>query len=281
MVTQDPSHQATAYSDATERVSRLSNLTTTNNRVRAMSKRLRILLTAILTIFCLSAGTWAKSAGSDQPRPTSQLARANSDLVSAANQYKTTVHALIPHYEDNLKSATEALEKRKELFEKGFVSKRDIDAGEQAVKDAQAQLDQARAQLTESDQLIAEANAELIKPDLTSRTGRYTTKAAVLRYNGAGGWAITQASKVEGFFAATFGRQLPISAFGQSATHNRLGFDHHNSIDVAVHPDSAEGKALIDYLRGNGIPFLAFRSAIPGVATGAHIHIGYPSHRMS
>ena len=102
-----------------------------------------------------------------------------------------------------------------------------------------------------------------------------------MRYNGAGGWAITQTSKVEGFFAATFGRQLPISAFGQSATHDRLGFDHHNSIDVAVHPDSAEGKALIDYLRGNGIPFLAFHSAIPGVATGAHIHIGYPSYRIS
>jgi hypothetical protein len=36
----------------------------------------------------------------------------------------------------------------------------------------------------------------------------------------------------------------------------------------------------MDYLRTNGIPFLSFRSAIPGVATGAHIHIGYPSHRM-
>jgi len=101
-----------------------------------------------------------------------------------------------------------------------------------------------------------------------------------MRYSGAGAWAISQASKVEGFFAAEFGRPLPVSAFGQSTTHNRLGFDHHNSIDVAVHPDSKEGKALIDYLRTNGIPFLAFRSAIPGVATGAHIHIGYPSHRI-
>lgn len=246
-----------------------------------MSIKLRILVGVIFTIFYSSGGAWAKSAYSDQHLPVSQPAKANSDLVSAANQYKATVQALIPHYEDTLKTANEALEKRKELFSKGLISKRDIDAGEQAIKDAQTQLDQARAQLTESDQLIAEANAELIKPASPSRTGRYTTNAAIMRYNGAGGWAITQASNVEGFFAAKFGRQLPISAFAQSATHNRLGFDHRNSIDVAVHPDSAEGKALIEYLRGNGIPFLAFRSAISGVATGAHIHIGYPSHRMS
>jgi hypothetical protein len=187
---------------------------------------------------------------------------------------------LIPIYENNLKTATEALEKRKELFAQGLVSKRDIEAGEQAVKDAQTQLDQTRQQLTESDQLIAEANAESIKPLGPERTGRYTSNAAVMRYNGVGGWVITEASKVEGFFATKFGRELPISAFGQSATHNRLGFDHRNSVDVALHLDSAEGKALIDYLRSNGIPFLAFRSAIPGVATGAHIHIGYPSHRM-
>src|SRR4030095_7615320 len=217
-----------------------------------MSHKPIILFGVILSIFCVSGSAMATSARSDQPQPVSKLSKTTSDLVSAANQYKASVNALIPHYEENLKTVTEALEKRKQLFEKGFVSKRDIDAGEQAVKDAQAQLDQARAQLTESDQLIAEANAELIKPASPSSVGRYAASPAVMRYNGAGSWAITQASKVEGFFAATFGHQLPISAFGQSATHNRLGFDHHNSIDVAVHPDSPEGKALIDYLRGDG-----------------------------
>ena len=29
-----------------------------------------------------------------------------------------------------------------------------------------------------------------------------------------------------------------------------------------------------------GIPFLAFRGAVPGKATGPHIHIGFPSHRF-
>ena len=245
-----------------------------------MSNKLRILSCAILTITSVSGNAWARSVTSDQARSFSQLSQANSDLVRAAGQYKASVQALIPIYENNVKTATEALVKRTELFAQGLVSKRDVDAAEQAVKDAQTQLDQTRQQLTESDQLIAEASAESIKPLGAAPTGRYASSAAVMRYNGVGGWAIIQASKVEGFFVSKFGRELPISAFGQSATHNRLGFDHRNSVDVALHPDSAEGKTLIDYLRTNGIPFLAFRSAIPGVATGAHIHIGYPSHRM-
>ena len=59
-------------------------------------------------------------------------------------QYKASVKALIPIYENNLKTAMEALVKRKELLVQGLVSKRDIDSGEQAVKDAQTQLDQTR-----------------------------------------------------------------------------------------------------------------------------------------
>jgi len=74
--------------------------------------------------------------------------------------------------------------------------------------------------------------------------------------------------------ASSFSKVLSVMFGG------RLGFDHRNSVDVAVHPDSVQGKALTEYLRGNGIPFLAFRSAIRGVATGAHIHIGNPSHRL-
>ena len=89
--------------------------------------------------------------------------------------------------------------------------------------------------------------------------------------------------KIEGdiksFFISKFGRTLPVSAFGQTRLHNRLGFDHRNGIDVALSPDSLEGRALLGKLRGFGVPFIAFRKAIPGVATGAHIHVGRPSPR--
>lgn len=84
---------------------------------------------------------------------------------------------------------------------------------------------------------------------------------------------------IKSFFISKFGTSLPISAFGQTALHNRLRFDHRNAIDIAVHPDSPQGKLLISQLRKFGVPFIAFRSAVRGSATGPHIHVGMPSHR--
>jgi len=92
-------------------------------------------------------------------------------------------------------------------------------------------------------------------------------------------WSLADAKKVENFFFTKFGRPLPTSAFGQSEIHDRWGLDHRQGMDVGLHPDSEEGIALVNFLRTEKIPFLVFRHAIPGVATGPHIHIGRPSHR--
>ena len=94
-------------------------------------------------------------------------------------------------------------------------------------------------------------------------------------------WTIADASRVNAFFLTKFGRPLPMSAVGQSDLHDRWGWDHRQGIDVGLHPDSPEGVALVRFLRTEGIPFLVFRNAIPGVATGPHIHIGNPSHRIT
>ena len=98
---------------------------------------------------------------------------------------------------------------------------------------------------------------------------------------GTGKWKLSDAGKVEEFFVAKFKKPLPLSAFGQSDLHTRWGWDHRNGMDVGLHPDSSEGRALIDFLRTESIPFLAFRGAVPGVATGPHIHIGNRSPRIS
>ena len=92
-------------------------------------------------------------------------------------------------------------------------------------------------------------------------------------------WSLADSKRVENFFFTKFGRPLPTSAFGQSDIHNRWGLDHRQGMDVGLHPDSLEGIALVDFLRAEKIPFLVFRHAISGVATGPHIHIGRPSHR--
>lgn len=98
---------------------------------------------------------------------------------------------------------------------------------------------------------------------------------------GTGKWKLSDAGKIEEFFVAKFKKPLPLSAFGQSDLHTRWGWDHRNGMDIGLHPDSAEGRALIQFLRAESIPFLAFRGAVPGVATGPHIHIGNRSPRIS
>ena len=97
---------------------------------------------------------------------------------------------------------------------------------------------------------------------------------------GSGNWKISDSAKVEEFFFNKFGRRLPLSAYGQSDLHTRWGWDHRQGMDVGLHPDSPEGRSLIEFLRSEAIPFLAFREAIPGVATGPHIHVGNPSRRL-
>jgi len=94
-----------------------------------------------------------------------------------------------------------------------------------------------------------------------------------------GKWTLAEAAKVEKFFLDKFKRPLPLTAFGQSDLHTRWGLDHRNGMDVGLHPDSVEGRALIEFLRTESIPFLVFRGPVPGVATGPHIHIGNRSPR--
>jgi hypothetical protein len=103
--------------------------------------------------------------------------------------------------------------------------------------------------------------------------------AAPERSENNGRWRLADASRVKDFFLTKFNRPLPLSAFGQSDLHTRWGLDHRNGMDVNLHPDSVEGRALIEFLRAESIPFLVFRGPIPGVATGPHIHVGNRSSR--
>jgi hypothetical protein len=104
--------------------------------------------------------------------------------------------------------------------------------------------------------------------------------ATVVRYGGSGGWSLADADMIQDFFESRFGRPLPVSAWGQTALHDRLRLDHRNAFDVAVHPDSTEGRELMEYLRNSGIPFVAVRKRMPGSSTGAHIHVGPESERL-
>jgi hypothetical protein len=257
--------------------------------VARKKERIRKYLDAfVLTLVLIAAcnGSLAQARKKTPPRKqpstlNTRLAQARADLVVAAKNYKDSLQKLLAFEEADVKAATDTLEKRKALLSENIISKKEVEESEKAVATAQSKVTDTKKQIGESDNLIAEASGERQLEKLgPSRTGAYQATAALIRYNGPTHWALSDASKVEGFFAARFKHTLPISAFGQTAVHDHLGFDHHNAMDVALSPDSSEGKALMEYLRAQGIPFIAFHYAVPGSATGAHIHVGLPSRRL-
>lgn len=253
-----------------------------------LANHLKILL---LVLALLLAGTDCyaqkkkKPAAKSEAQLVKELKVAKSDLVTATRELKASLEKELPFLEGDVKRATEELEKVKHLLPLGIVSERDVKSKEEALASAKSRLEFKRkdiaSQETQIDNVLAEAKAlDRINRLPALRMGGYQATAALIRYNGPAHWVLADAAKVQSFFVSQFHRTLPVSAFGQTATHNHLGFDHSNSMDVAVHPDSAEGQALMSYLRSAGIPFIAFRQAVPGSATGAHIHVGYPSHRI-
>jgi hypothetical protein len=211
---------------------------------------------------------------------TASQSRAN--LLSASSAYRESLEKLLELQRQDEARTAEMVGKRKELLDLGVISKRDLEDGERALAEAQGKVAETTKRIADVDNLVAEVNtAEELAKTSADRPGLYRSTGLVIRYAGASRWALGDVAKVEAFFRLKFARPLPVSAVGQTVTHNQLGFDHREAVDVALHPDSAEGRALIGYLTSQGVSFIAIRGAIPGSATGAHIHIGPPSRRVS
>lgn len=219
--------------------------------------------------------------------PTAKLATTPSaaDLTAAATQTRDSNQALIKIQEAAIAADVLKLEELRKLVADGLVARVELENAEALLAGLRTNLETFKKNVADSEETIAELRkAEQMataKPLIASRTSatRSFLKPTILRYGGQGGWSLNGLAAVQTFFLSNFGRMLPVSALGQSATHNRLGYDHRNAVDVALHPDSAQGQALIGFLQSQGIPYLAFRAAVPGVATGPHIHIGSPSNR--
>jgi hypothetical protein len=224
------------------------------------------------------------SRAKTQPRPVDELARLREEFIKATNDYKASLEKLRESYEKSLARHETDLAKMKELFTAGLVSKKELEDSELVVAQDKDKLADVDRRMTGADSQIAstlleaETEKKLARSKPLPKGGMLST-ASFIRYNGAAVWALSDAWKVQRFFLDAFKKPLPIAVFGQGAIHDRWRLDHHNAMDVSLHPDGPEGQALLGFLRANGIPFLAFREAIPGTATGPHIHIGRPSHR--
>jgi hypothetical protein len=198
-------------------------------------------------------------------------------LIALVALFTVGASAQTPTDVEKLTANTETL---RQLYSEGLIARVELEKAEQDLDAAKAHVEEeARLAELKATELKKAEEAAKIKSFVKPTLMPLSTTATVLR-SSSGSWSMASLSAVQQFFSNTFGKPLPTSTIGQSATHNRMGWDHRNAVDVGLHPDSAEGRALMAYLQSNGIPFLAFRGAIPGVATGPHIHIGSPSHRL-
>src|SRR5215510_3004061 len=254
---------------------------------------------ALLVLIIVTPQTWAQKTAGRKPKTGSakatkqasnedakKLAEAASqsraNLLSASTAYRESLEILLELQRQDESRATEIVGKRKELLDLGVIAKRELEEGERALVEAQGKVAETTKRIAEVDQLMAEVTAaEELAKTAAERLRLYRSGGLVVRYAGASHWALSDLAKVDAFFRLKFARPLPVSAVGQTETHNQLGFDHREAVDVAIHPDSAEGQALISYLASQGVSFIAIRGAIPGSATGAHIHIGPPSRRIA
>lgn len=236
-----------------------------------------------ILVFLLPAVVFGQAAPRSQRSAVvdSELARSRTDVLQKTKETRAGAEKLLALQEADFKRISEEYERRRELYYQGLISRSDVVQAEHAVAQAMLRLQADKRVLAETDTALTEFTLrdELLRlPGLA--LGGYSETGSLIRFNGAAGFTLAEVAKIEGFFTSIFGSGLPISALGQTATHDRMRFDHHNAVDVALHPESAEGRSVLNYLRQAGIPFIAFRGAVPGAATGAHIHIGKPSPRL-
>ena len=235
----------------------------------------KVLTAAVLAVFCfpvtVAQSNKTKSRTNVKPPPAaSELEQLRKQYVETTKEYKASLEKLLDLYKASVKKAEARRDKSKELFKEGLISRTQFEESEQAVADKQLKIAGVQNQMKGAETQISqtmlemEGEKEIARLRLKPKGGLIQT-TSFIRYTGAGSWAISQAGKLESFFQQTFKRPLPIAVFGQGAIHNRWHLDHRNAMDVSLHPDGAEGQALIDFMRRNGIPFSAFRGAIPGV----------------
>ncbi len=144
----------------------------------------------------------------------------------------------------------------------------------------QADLAEKQYALAQSRSESLQALAEIARAE--SRLRELEEEDLAFHSDGSEEWVLWEEDlfALDAAFFQEFGHVLPFSAQGGTAMHRSLGFDHSDRFDVALHPDSPEGDFLLQLLDSWGIPYIAFRSSVPGQSTGPHVHIGPRSERI-
>jgi hypothetical protein len=237
---------------------------------------LGILLAAVDVV----AGLALSGADAD-PGARAELRRAREALVERVRDYGVSLERVLELQEGEARRAADVARQRQDLLADGIVSRREWEESLRRRDEAQAKVEGTRRQLAAVEMMMAETRAAIDLAALPPPAAdEVVSMPTLIRYSGRPELVLPELGLLQSFFASRFGRALPVSALGQTPIHDRLGFDHRHAVDVAVHPDTEEGRALMAFLRERHIPFLAFRNAVPGASTGAHLHIGSPSDRV-
>jgi hypothetical protein len=234
------------------------------------------------TILLGLAALVARAAAVQERVDGANRAALAAETVAGYRDYRDSLERVLALRETEVERLARLAKRHAALAAEQVLSGAELARTREALADARAAADAARRAIVEADHLIGEALAmERLARRPPLPPGGSDADDLVVRHNGAAGWSLAGVPALVAFFEGRFGRRLPLSAVGQSAVHDRFGFDHREAVDVALHPDSPEGRALVAHLRARGIPFLAFRSAVRGAATGPHIHVGAPSPRLA
>ena len=170
------------------------------------------------------------------------------------------------------------LEQAKKLVEEGALPRLALTPLLEELDRARRTLDLAASRARLLNELAEMARAEAAV--LAVPAARAETPSLVERFEGETGFHSGLLTLIATAFEMEFKRPLPISANGSTALHRAWGLDHRGRVDVALDPDSPEGKWLRRYLEQLRIPYYAFRAAVRGRSTGPHIHIGPPSEPL-
>ncbi len=171
----------------------------------------------------------------------------------------------------------EKTEEVRRLVQEGVLARNELKLLEEELAERRRTLELARSRAEFIRQLSEMAQLEAALEAVHEEEGARPIQE---KFEGRGYFSAAQFGRILEAFQRQFGRALPVSAQGETAFHRRLGLDHRGRVDVALLPDSAEGLWLRQFLEAEQIPYYAFRAAVPGRASAAHIHIGPPSTRL-
>jgi hypothetical protein len=153
-------------------------------------------------------------------------------IVRTTREYVASLERMRAAYKKEADSFVEMVEVRRDLFERGIISRRDVEIAEELLAEANRKVQEADRWIKDANDIrqsvLGEAalHSELAKTTLPP--GGYMATGVFIRFNGTAAFSLSDLPRVERFLSSRFGRPLPVSAFGQTTVHDRIGFDRRN-----------------------------------------------------